>query len=126
MIRRPPRSTQSRSSAASDVYKRQLLVDTVKMLHPAAYLGFDLVLLELVGYMIFHLLHELFPLDAALGDHLLDLLVALRVQGLHGEVLEPPLDLRDAEPVGKRGVYLKRLGRYLALPVGRQRGYGLH
>ena len=25
MIRRPPRSTQSRSSAASDVYKRQAL-----------------------------------------------------------------------------------------------------
>ena len=25
MIRRPPRSTQSRASAASDVYKRQLL-----------------------------------------------------------------------------------------------------
>src|SRR5450756_214148 len=27
MIRRPPRSTQSRSSAASDVYKRQILYD---------------------------------------------------------------------------------------------------
>src|SRR5450756_3226362 len=27
MIRRPPRSTQSRSSAASDVYKRQVYVD---------------------------------------------------------------------------------------------------
>ena len=27
MIRRPPRSTQSRSSAASDVYKRQFLAD---------------------------------------------------------------------------------------------------
>ena len=27
MIRRPPRSTQSRSSAASDVYKRQVLAD---------------------------------------------------------------------------------------------------
>ena len=26
MIRRPPRSTQSRSSAASDVYKRQVLM----------------------------------------------------------------------------------------------------
>eukprot|EP00657_Telonema_sp_P-1_P004013 TRINITY_DN19285_c0_g1_i1.p1 TRINITY_DN19285_c0_g1~~TRINITY_DN19285_c0_g1_i1.p1 ORF type:complete len:108 (-),score=68.56 TRINITY_DN19285_c0_g1_i1:106-429(-) len=26
MIRRPPRSTQSRSSAASDVYKRQLFI----------------------------------------------------------------------------------------------------
>src|SRR5450756_3234412 len=29
MIRRPPRSTQSRSSAASDVYKRQDLADGV-------------------------------------------------------------------------------------------------
>src|SRR5450756_1398753 len=29
MIRRPPRSTQSRSSAASDVYKRQLVGDAV-------------------------------------------------------------------------------------------------
>ena len=30
MIRRPPRSTQSRSSAASDVYKRQVEDGTVK------------------------------------------------------------------------------------------------
>src|SRR5450756_1573974 len=30
MIRRPPRSTQSRSSAASDVYKRQVRVDPPK------------------------------------------------------------------------------------------------
>src|SRR5450756_2285780 len=29
MIRRPPRSTQSRSSAASDVYKRQLLIGSL-------------------------------------------------------------------------------------------------
>src|SRR5680860_1464665 len=29
MIRRPPRSTQSRSSAASDVYKRQVEEDAV-------------------------------------------------------------------------------------------------
>src|SRR5659263_658895 len=29
MVRRPPRSTQSRSSAASDVYKRQELMDAV-------------------------------------------------------------------------------------------------
>src|SRR5450756_3258617 len=29
MIRRPPRSTQGRSSAASDVYKRQRMKDTV-------------------------------------------------------------------------------------------------
>ena len=31
MIRRPPRSTQSRSSAASDVYKRQFLGYAVHM-----------------------------------------------------------------------------------------------
>ena len=33
MIRRPPRSTQSRSSAASDVYKRQLLTYVGKPSH---------------------------------------------------------------------------------------------
>ena len=31
MIRRPPRSTQSRSSAASDVYKRQTVFDGDKL-----------------------------------------------------------------------------------------------
>src|SRR5665213_4255499 len=34
MIRRPPRSTQSRSSAASDVYKRQMFDDSVSMWDP--------------------------------------------------------------------------------------------
>src|SRR5665213_4617888 len=33
MIRRPPRSTQSRSSAASDVYKRQEVIRTVGIAH---------------------------------------------------------------------------------------------
>ena len=32
MIRRPPRSTQSRSSAASDVYKRQVVANAEKKL----------------------------------------------------------------------------------------------
>src|SRR5680860_1674089 len=38
MIRRPPRSTQSRSSAASDVYKRQLdqPLDVQRLGHPAS------------------------------------------------------------------------------------------
>src|SRR5450756_523847 len=34
MIRRPPRSTQSRSSAASDVYKRQVVPDGLIPLEP--------------------------------------------------------------------------------------------
>src|SRR5450756_1728256 len=33
MIRRPPRSTQSRSSAASDVYKRQIIVERSWSVH---------------------------------------------------------------------------------------------
>ena len=32
MIRRPPRSTQSRSSAASDVYKRQVYAATASLI----------------------------------------------------------------------------------------------
>src|SRR5450756_3172105 len=35
MIRRPPRSTQSRSSAASDVYKRQVLQQPALLVRPA-------------------------------------------------------------------------------------------
>src|SRR5450756_3158953 len=36
MIRRPPRSTQSRSSAASDVYKRQVFENDQPVLRPGA------------------------------------------------------------------------------------------
>ena len=36
MIRRPPRSTQSRSSAASDVYKRQVLSEVQRLCHKIA------------------------------------------------------------------------------------------
>src|SRR5680860_1867126 len=36
MIRRPPRSTQSRSSAASDVYKRQVTVSLLTKTTPFA------------------------------------------------------------------------------------------
>src|SRR5450756_1791135 len=52
MIRRPPRSTQSRSSAASDVYKRQVLLEPLAerdiaqqadeaAVHPAQLLGVE-------------------------------------------------------------------------------------
>ena len=41
MIRRPPRSTQSRSSAASDVYKRQLNKYDVGELSEAGPAGCD-------------------------------------------------------------------------------------
>ena len=46
MIRRPPRSTQSRSSAASDVYKRQLSIKAAGGLIIQAMPGADDVILE--------------------------------------------------------------------------------
>ena len=47
MIRRPPRSTQSRSSAASDVYKRQALITGVLGIPP------DPRLIEVLGWFAF-------------------------------------------------------------------------
>jgi hypothetical protein len=41
MIRRPPRSTQSRSSAASDVYKRQNVITDI---HPVLSLALGLLI----------------------------------------------------------------------------------
>ena len=67
MIRRPPRSTQSRSSAASDVYKRQELLS----LH-------DDVLTE-----VFISVHA----GSELGEFLLGLLVIVEFLSLHDDVL---------------------------------------
>src|SRR5450756_2532874 len=76
MIRRPPRSTQSRSSAASDVYKRQVLLDGGEV--PAFPEHQRLV-------------HGL--LQAEVG--LLDVAVLVRLAGLYLESLDPV--------VGKKG-----------------------
>ena len=53
----------------------------------------------------------LLAVGAALGDHLLDLLVLARMQGAEGEVLELPLERVDAEAVRDRRVHLERLAR---------------
>src|SRR5450756_576649 len=45
MIRRPPRSTQSRSSAASDVYKRQVSLSSIGVPGTNGFVGEFLVLL---------------------------------------------------------------------------------
>src|SRR5450756_2048751 len=56
MIRRPPRSTQSRSSAASDVYKRQL-GDLARTTH--GFVGADLAALSKEAAM--HALRRILP-----------------------------------------------------------------
>ena len=54
MIRRPPRSTLDRSSAASDVYKRQLLNKALqyKQVQTASYAVVTLIVLVLMGLTI--------------------------------------------------------------------------
>ena len=59
---------------------------------------------------------------ARVGDHLLDLGVALGVQHGEGQVLQLPLHLLDAEAVGQRRVDVERLlGGALLLPLGHGR-----
>eukprot|EP00657_Telonema_sp_P-1_P000833 TRINITY_DN11655_c0_g1_i2.p2 TRINITY_DN11655_c0_g1~~TRINITY_DN11655_c0_g1_i2.p2 ORF type:complete len:100 (+),score=30.30 TRINITY_DN11655_c0_g1_i2:106-405(+) len=56
MIRRPPRSTQSRSSAASDVYKRQIFLKHVGLLFEfgvrCTLFRLNLALLKLVAAVV--------------------------------------------------------------------------
>ena len=63
MIRRPPRSTQSRSSAASDVYKRQaavpqqrdVTVGLTQVVHPRGDPGAEIGDLAGVGLSLIHI-----------------------------------------------------------------------
>jgi hypothetical protein len=86
-----------------------LLVDGVVVLGPAAHRGPQLHLLELGVHLLDDLGDVLLAGRLALGRHARDLLVPQRVQGREGQVLQLPLDLVDAEPVGQRGVDLQDL-----------------
>src|SRR5680860_1576051 len=58
MIRRPPRSTQSRSSAASDVYKRQAMITLGRITQQADADGVDADTVER-DYVITHVMASL-------------------------------------------------------------------
>ena len=77
MIRRPPRSTQSRSSAASDVYKRQ------DYLSPWLHLRRTESGIQLVG--LFHENHDDKAVAAAARDYGVNV-SPLSIQYRHGEV----------------------------------------
>src|SRR5680860_100921 len=78
MIRRPPRSTQSRSSAASDVYKRQPVTwsdDTVQTVACIAKSGHDVAALV---ELLVHCAGDDGDGDVEVGDGCLEPLDALR------------------------------------------------
>src|SRR5450756_3260758 len=104
MIRRPPRATQSRSSAASDVYKRQLLHPAIteeehtaieveedrRQRRPLARLR-DEVAQQRVAFKEGHRLFGQ-QTDQGLADHLKTVVVGgpiLSVQGLRAPQEEP-------------------------------------
>src|SRR5680860_1292169 len=81
MIRRPPRSTQSRSSAASDVYKRQLLYARIQ--NPLSFL-----------FLISSLLATLFPLLIAWGIHPYKLRDTLHYRAFYIHPILAPCELQ--------------------------------
>ena len=59
MIRRPPRSTQSRSSAASDVYKRQVSILWIVFKYPIIYYLYGFIARHKDKYPSSHLTNQI-------------------------------------------------------------------
>src|SRR5678815_5830878 len=101
MIRRPPRSTLDRSSAASDVYKRQHVVSAAMLHHPMS---------------VQHLGHVMLTLTSGGQPRLLDwvgpTLAGRRVRLAHSNTrqqrLERMADFFDSKGVGSRTIDLLR------------------
>ena len=132
MIRRPPRSTQSRSSAASDVYKRQAIALAVKFLkdkkikkiiltRPAVEAG------ENLGFLPGDLKEKLDPYMQPLYDALNDMLPAAKLNSyfedgtieiaplafMRGRTLENAfviLDEAQNATLGQMKMFLTRMG----------------
>ena len=103
-----------------------LLVDAPQVLGPPGHLGLDARGGQPLAHRHQHPGQVLVALGGPGGHHLLDLGVALGVQGGEGQVLELPLDLLDPEAVGQRGVDVEGLlGRAALLPLGHD-GQGPH
>ena len=84
------------------------------MLRPAGDLHrLDAHLLQLAGENLAQVFDELLALVALAGDAPDDVFVRLRLEVAEGQVLELPLDLPDAEPVGQGRVDVQGLARDL-------------
>ncbi len=103
-----------------------LLVDAEEVLGPAADLGVDPYLGELLAQDAHALVDEGLARPASVGEHLDELAVGVRLEVLEGEVLELPLDLPHSESMRERGVNLHRLPRDPDLLVRRQEFEGAH
>ena len=83
-----------------------LLVDAVEMLRTAADLRLDAGVLELHLDLLDGIVDECLPLLPLLLHALHEVVIFLRLEVAQAEVLELPLDVGDAEAVGKRRIDL--------------------
>ena len=105
------------------VLRVHLAVDGVGVLHAAVDIAIDPDLLEPGGDLVVDGRHEAVVLRGLLVERLDDLLIADRVEVLQRQILQLPLHLLHAEPVGDGGVDLHRFKRLLLLLL---RGLVLH
>ena len=99
-----------------------LLVDAPEVLRSPGHLGGDPRRGQPLPHRHQHPGQELVAQRGPAGHHLLDLGVALGVEGGEGQVLQLPLDPWMPEPVGQRGVDVEGLlGRPALLPLGHDR-----
>ena len=97
-----------------------LLPDAVDMLGPAGHVGFDAVRRHRVAQLCAHGLDVALAAAAVVVQRLRDAQVVLGLQHAERQVLQLPLQLPDAEPVGQRRVNVARHPRQRTLLVGRQ------
>ena len=103
-----------------------LAVDGIDVLDAAVDSGLHALLLKAGLDPGLHAVHEAFQLGHALGQILGDLLVALGVEILEGQILQLPLGALHAETVRDGGVDLHGLQRLGFLLLRRLVGHGTH
>src|SRR5450756_10397 len=120
MIRRPPRSTQSRSSAASDVYKRQQWTSAERRIEPLFYQYFHGCILHIKPeIMVLKLFPD--PVEEELGNQL-DILGGQLLED--NDVVDAIQQLGTERPLELPGyilLHLFILERRLAGPVEAER-----
>src|SRR5215216_1568109 len=93
------------------VATHHLVVDGVEMLDPAVHLGLYPGLAQVAQQLRRRPVDKRLPVTASRRDQALYLLVAPRVEGCEGEVLEFPLYRVDPQTVGEGSIDLQGLGR---------------
>ena len=86
-----------------------LVVDAVDVLRTTVDFSVHAELGNFLAQAFYRLFDEALPLHTALVEHLRDALVGLRFEKPERQILELPLQLPDAEPVGQRCVDVETL-----------------